>query len=156
VGETEYSFSCTFSAPLKEGASDKLIQNGTCRTASGATVALRVNDPQGAQSSGLRVFAGMRLDPFFLNGEGILETVLSKKLAFREGATNTAQGYNVLSIVIEADLNVLFGPEHGPMFAVVAETMTIGSVRSRLERTGRSEIKPLVLLLKNLDPVNRD
>ncbi|TGS09650.1 DUF4331 domain-containing protein [Mesorhizobium sp. M2E.F.Ca.ET.209.01.1.1] len=156
VGEEETSFSCTFSAAQKIEGSHQFVQEGVCRTAHGETITFRVNDGHGSQSGGLRVFAGMRLDPFFLNGEGILATVLTQKLAFPGNGNNTAHGYNVLSIVIEVNVSDLFKSGDGLLFAVAAETMTIGSVRSRLERAGRSEIKPLVLLLKNLDPVNRD
>src|SRR5262245_34516718 len=65
VGETEYSFSCTFSTARKREGSDAIVQEGTCRTASGEGITFRVNDPRGAQSRGLHVFAGARLDPFF-------------------------------------------------------------------------------------------
>ena len=43
----------------------------------------------------------------------------------------------MLSIVVEVDVATVLGAETGPLFAVVGETVTAGSISARLERFGR-------------------
>ncbi len=50
----------------------------------------------------------------------------------------------------------MFGPDSGPLFGVVGETVTSGGRPVRLERMGRPEIKNVVLASKKFDPVNSD
>jgi hypothetical protein len=154
VAESEYSFTCTFSPP--HGRAGALAQNGVCTASSGQQVTFEVNDMRGAQADGLRVFAGLRMDPFFGSAEAILETITTQRLAFKPEAHNTLEGYNVLSIVVEADVAALLGTDGGPLFAVAAETARTGPVMTRLERVGRPDIKNTVLFAKNFDQVNRD
>ena len=44
----------------------------------------------------------------------------------------------------------------GRLVGVVAETLTRGRLNIRIERTGRPEVKNLLLGPKQFDPVNRD
>jgi hypothetical protein len=104
----------------------------------------------------VRVFAGPRLDPFFINLAGVLAANATEKLAFGPGARNSLEGMNVLSIVVEIDPEAVFGPDRGPLLAVVGETVTSGGRPVRLERMGRPEIKNVVLSSKKFDPVNSD
>lgn len=156
IGEKEYIFSCQFAAPVKRDSSGGLVQEGSCTASSGQVVRFRVNDEQGGKAEGLRVFAGVRMDPFFFDGVKALETIVTGKLAFVAKGNATVFRQNVLTIVIEVDVAKAFGADDGPLFAIVGETLTMGSPKFRLERFGRAEIKNFLLLPKNFDTVNRD
>ena len=132
------------------------MQTGTCTTPTGAQISFQVNDERGTESQALRVFAGLRLDPFFIDLQGVLATNKLRRLAFRPRGTNILEGQNVLSIVIEAEVAALFGTGSGSLFAVVGETLTTGNHPIRLERFGRPELKNVVLSPKEFDPVNPD
>ena len=58
VSEDEYTFNCRFAAPREGGTGGQLVQEGTCTASTGQVVSVRVNDEQGGQAEGLRVFAG--------------------------------------------------------------------------------------------------
>lgn len=155
VSEKEYTFSCRFSAPVKQ-SSNLLLQEGTCIASSGQTLAFRVNHEAGGQIDGIRVFAGIRMDPFFFDGVKALETIVTRRLAFVAAGNSTVFRQNVLSIVIELDVAKMFAASDGPLFAIVGETVTTGSLGVRLERFGRPEIKNFLILPKDFDTVNRD
>jgi hypothetical protein len=156
VGQTEYAFTCTFAIPVKQDNNEAWIQTGTCTTPAGEVISFRVNDERGTEAKGLRVFAGLRLDPFFIDLPGVQATEKLRRLAFQAQGNNVLQGQNVLSVVIEAEVAALFGAESGPLFAVAGETVTSGKVPIRLERIGRPEIKNVVMSSKEFDTVNRD
>ena len=65
VGEPERMFSFTFDVPRTLGGGRR-VQSGICRAPSGE-VPVTVGDERGTQSSGIRVFAGCRLDTFFVD-----------------------------------------------------------------------------------------
>jgi hypothetical protein len=155
VGPAEYIVSCTFAAPAAHNG-DAPTQLGTCSLPGGQQVSFRVGDEQGAEASGLRVFAGVRLDPFFVDLMGLQATEKLRRLAFKPTAANVLAGQNVLSIVVEAETAALFGDASGVLFAVVGETLTLGSRPIRLERFGRPEIKNVVMSSKAFDQVNHD
>ena len=157
VSDKEYTFSCRFSAPVA-GAGDgaNLAQDAAFTASTGQTVSFRVNDEQGGQTQGLRVFAGVRLDPFFFDGRRAVQTILTRQLAFAKDGTNTNFRQNCLSIVLELDVATIFGAGSGPLFAVVSETAVASSVTIRLERFGRPEIKNVILFPKDFDTVNHD
>ena len=155
VGDEEYVFSCRFTAPVDEGGG-QLVQEGTCTASTGQTVSFRVNDEQGGQAQGLRVFAGLRLDPFFFDGARAVQTIMTRQLAFAEVGSSAVYRQNVLSIVVEAEVAAIFRTDDGPLFSVVAETARAGPITIRLERFGRPEIKNLILSPKDFDAINRD
>ncbi len=110
----------------------------------------------GGEANGVRVFAGCRLDPFYID-QGVSGGIrVSRQLPRLLSGKNSLDGQNALGIVIEAPRSVLFGTEAGPLFATLAETMTLGSLRIRLERLGRPEIKNFIMLDRASDTVNRD
>ncbi len=132
------------------------MQDGVCTTAGAETITFRVGDEQGTEQNGLRVFAGCRLDSFFID-QGISGGVRnSRRLPTEIPGRNSLHGQNVLTIVVEGSVSRLFGIEGGSLFAVVAETTTIGAPQVRIERVGRPEIKNFVMLDKAADTVNRD
>ena len=156
VGASEGIVSVTFSAPRSAVDSNQLEQDGVCSTASGETISFQVGDEQGAEQGGVRVFAGCRLDSFCID-QGISGGIrISRRLPTEIPGRNSLHGQNVLTIIVEGSVPNLFGIDDGPLFAVVAETTTIGSPRIRIERIGRPEIKNFIMLDKTADTVNRD
>lgn len=155
VGEDEYSFDFTFDAPQRLDGPDTTVQMGTCRAPGGRQVAFQVGNEVPTEAEGLKIFAGSRLDPFFIGFVGVTVTEATEKLGFRSDASNVLEGLNVLSIVLEVDAAVL-GPAAGSLVSVVGETMTSGGRPVRLERMGRPEIKNVVMSPKKFDTVNSD
>jgi hypothetical protein len=133
------------------------VQEGWCVASSGETLRFLVHDEQGGRSSdGLHVFAGLRADPFFIDLQAVSESQKTGRLAFKDVGTNTAIGYNTLSIVVEADFRPWLRSGNGPLLAVVGETVVAGKLPIRIERIGRPEIKNVILQQKEFDKVNRD
>jgi hypothetical protein len=157
TGEQEFRFTCNFKAPSprrwsRSNDSKDLVQRGTCRGSSGISVPVAVNDEDGTQVPGMRVFAGRRLDSFFLDFQRIAKGQLGPDVV----GNNSLQNKNVLSIVIEADMDKVFGPQEGSMFAVVGEVNTVGQPAIRVDRQGRSEMTNITLSLKQFDQLNKD
>jgi hypothetical protein len=156
AGTDEYDVTCTFAAPVTTDGAGRPVQAGTCTLPSGATVSFRVDDPQAAEAPGARVFAGLRMDPLFIDGTGYVRTLATRRVAFQEHGTNTADGWNILSIVVELDVATMLGGASGKLFGVAAETVTVGKFPTRLERFGRVFVKNQLLGEYGVDTVNRD
>jgi hypothetical protein len=155
VGQQEYVISCTFAAPTPANGNAAAEQIGTCTMPSGAQISFRVGDA-GTETDGLRIFAGLRLDPFFVDLIGLQATEKLGRLAFKPEGANILEGQNIMSIVVEVASASLFGAAGGSLLAVVGETTTIGKRPIRLERFGRPEIKNVVMSAKAFDQVNHD
>jgi hypothetical protein len=155
VGEQEVTFDFTFAAPSTDDDRDAVVQAGTCTAPGGEKIPFRVGDETPTESHGLRIFAGTRLDPFFIDLAGVRDTRALGRLSFGPGATNSLEGQNVLSIVVEMQ-GTMLAPGGGPLLAVVGETVTSGGHPVRLEHAGRPEFKNFVLSDKQHDTVNRD
>jgi Domain of unknown function (DUF4331) len=155
IGEEEYAFNFTFAAPVEGDGSDTAVQVGTCSTPGGEEISFQVGDEK-PEAQGVRIFAGPRLDPFFIDFVGVHATDALEQLAFRPQGTNSLAGMNVLSIVLEVDAATVSGSGGSSLLAVVGETVTSGGHPIRLERMGRPEIKNVVMSSKKFDPVNRD
>ena len=155
VGEPERVFSFTFDLPRQLEGGARLEQSGTCRAPTGE-IALTVGDEAGAQSKGVRAFAGCRMDTFFVDQQFSGGIRQNRRIPEKTAGKNFLEGQNVLSVVVEMDSAGLFGADAGPLVAVVAETMTRGSFRARMDRVGRPEIKNFILMDKASDTVNRD
>jgi hypothetical protein len=156
VGEDEYAFDVTFDALVQGDGADSMVQAGRCTTPDGVEIPFRVGEEQPTQMHGLRIFAGARLDPFFIDLKAVLATEAQEQLAFRPSAANSLEGMNVLAIVLELDVATVLGSDTGPLLAVVGETMTSHGHPLRLERMGRPEIKNVIMRSSKFDPVNRD
>jgi hypothetical protein len=150
----EIVIDCVFSAPVDGHGANSPEQDGTCRLPAGETVPARLNDEHVGQARGVRVFAGPRWDPFILDAPAALKTIATGQLAFSDPGAIYLDGKNILSLVVELDCARLLGGAE--LFAVVAETLTRGSLNIRLERAGRPEVPNLMLAPKQFDPVNRD
>jgi hypothetical protein len=146
----ELVFDCTFDLPYARDGGGPL-QRGCCLPPASEPLAFQVHDERGARADGLRVFAGLRSDPFFIDLPAYQETVRSGRIAFKQVGSNSLAGFNVLSVVVDTDV-----PPGGPLFAVVGETVAAGKLPIRLERVGRPEIKNVMMSWKEFDQVNRD
>jgi hypothetical protein len=168
-GDEELTIACAFETPRKRSFGAVPIQHGTCSvttglathdglrvTSTGPDVPFMVHDPEGGSADGLRVFAGRRSDPFFLDLKAIQTSMATGRLCFSDAGTNTGQGANVLSVVVEVPCERLPGLGHGSLFAVAAETVVEGKLPIRLERVGRPEIKNVLLAPRAHDALNRD
>jgi Domain of unknown function (DUF4331) len=153
AGADEYMFEVSFAAPSPDGGA--VAQAGRCTTPSGVEIPFQVGEEKPTEMHGLQVFAGPRLDPFFI--DLVAESAAHKleRLVFRPDGVNAVNGANVLSIILELDVATALGTDVGPLLAVVGETVTAGHP-VRLERMGRPEIKNFVLQDKKFDTVNRD
>lgn len=143
VGDREFRFTCKFKPP-------KVGQRGTC-SAPGGSVPIVV-DADGTQGAGMRVFADRRLDSFFLD----FQRIAQGKLGADADGKNSLQNKNVLSLVINADMDKVFGKDNGTMFAVVGEVNTIAKPTIRIDRQGRSEMTNITFSFKQFDRVNKD
>jgi hypothetical protein len=150
--EPEFVFDVVFSDPAE--SSDAQPQEGTCTTPAGDTVTFRVGDEQGGSGHGVRVFAGVRWDPFIMDAPAALKTIATGKLAFTDPSSIYMDGKNVLSLVVEIDCERFLSGVG--LVGVVAETLTRGKLTVRIERVGRPEVKNLMLAPKQFDQVNRD
>jgi hypothetical protein len=156
-GDEEVVLDCVFDVPEHvtnpaTGEPDH-AQRGSCVTPRGEVVAFRVNDDEGGTVGGMRVFAGVRWDPFIMDARAALATIANRKLAFTESGSIFLDGKNVLSIVVEIDTALL---RDWTLLAVVGETLTRGEFNVRIERVGRPEVKNMMLAPKDFDQVNRD
>ena len=156
-GQEELVLDCVFDTP--EHVSDQGAghpehqQHGSCVTPAGEHVSFRVNDEQGGAGRGIRVFAGVRWDPFIMDARAALATIATRELAFTDPGSIFLDGKNVLSIVVEIDTGFL---ADWVLVGVVAETLTRGEFNVRIERVGRPEVKNMMLAPKEFDQVNRD
>jgi Domain of unknown function (DUF4331) len=154
--ESEIIFACTFDAPQPGVDAARPVQYGYCIAPSGETARFRVDDEGGGRLDGLRVYAGLRSDPFFIDLPAYLETIKTGRLAFKEQGQNSLAGLNVLAVVVEADCGPLLQRSRTPLLAVVGETVVAGKFPIRIERFGRPEIKNVIMSMKEFDQVNRD
>lgn len=149
VGEKEISFTCRFTAP--SGDKGALVQEGSLTVSTGQTVSFRVNDEKGGAVPGLRVYAGVRIDPFFFDGGRMGMTMKTRKLSFEPVGRATVFRQNVMAIVVEVEIASVLGELGGPLLAVVSETARTGPITIRLERFGRPEIKNFLMMLGEFD-----
>jgi hypothetical protein len=132
----EIRFSVRFD-PLQRDPAGKVIQRGVCTLPGGRELSLTVNDEKGTATpeGDVRVFAGLRSDPFYL--AWIAATL--------EKVPNLLQHDNVLCIVVDLDTRRVLGPEKGSLFGVIAETVPteppgrIGHPVARIDWVGRPE-----------------
>jgi hypothetical protein len=144
VGADEYAFTVSFAAPPASGG-DTTVQAGTCTAPRGHRISFRVGDHRVPEASGLRAFAGPRLDPSFTHSVRNVATVAREGPPFRPAGAGALEGQNVLSIVLEVDAATVFGPGSGPLLAIVGETVTRGRHPVRVGRMGRAGIRNFIV-----------
>lgn len=152
--DAEITIDCTFTEVDEAGGA----QTGSCTASVGGrsvrTVTFDVDDEAGGAVDGLRAFGGPRWDPFFSDAAALVKTISTGTLAFTDPGTILGDGKNVMSIVVEVDLESLLGGQ-GPV-AVVGESVIDGKIAVRWEHFGRPEFENAILGMKNYDTVNRD
>lgn len=152
VGAEETVFSCTFGSHVHSAGTTS--QSGACR-APGGKIGMAVNRASSAEDyskSGMRVFAGLRLDPFFMDVPGVIESMKSGKLAFT--GQNSADGKNAMSIVLEIDAAKHL-PDPRGMYGVVAEIRTRGEKPVVVDTFGRPEVTNVILSDPSFDEINK-
>src|SRR4029453_17870497 len=89
-GADEWTFDLRFAPPAPGGAA----QAGACTAPGGAAISFRVGDEQPTQAPGLRIFAGQRLDPFFLDLAAESANHALERLTFRTQGVKNGEGAN--------------------------------------------------------------
>src|SRR6201987_3132861 len=139
-GTVEYSINFPFD-DVPEATS---VQKGNVVTSDGREASFVVGEP--FERDGLRIFAGLVSDPFFMDVEAAIRTDILSKLSFNT-ATNTVHFRDVLSIVVEVPFaSILEGFNGATMIAAISENIVTRRGKPiRIERVGRPEIKNFVL-----------
>jgi hypothetical protein len=135
--DDEIRFSFRFDV-LQSDAAGRVIQRGVCTLPGGRTLSLTVNDEKGASTpeGDIRVFAGLRSDPFYL-------AWIAREL---KKVPNLLQNDNVLCLVVELDTRRVLDAAKGSLFGAIAETVPVpqplGHVShppARIDWVGRPE-----------------
>ena len=134
--DDESRFSFRFEL-LQRDAAGKVMQRGVCTLPDSRKLSVTVNDENGASTpeGDVRVFAGVRSDPFYLAWD----------VAALKRLPNLLQHSNVLCLVVELDTRRVLDPEKGSLFGAVAETVPpqqrtlLGPPVLRVDWVGRPE-----------------
>ena len=134
--QSEHTISCSFKSPH-----DKDQNKMICSSNKGLKIEGQLNRIN--QNETLKVWAGMRSDPFFFDAKWAIAASKEGKL-IPGSSKNTMDKLNVLSIVLEIDVSKLF-PEnpHHSLYAVLAEIRVKNlatKLTQLLDRVGRPEI----------------
>jgi len=135
--DDEIRFSVRFDTLKRDEITGNVIQRGVCTLPDGRKLSFTVNDEKGASTpdGDVRVFAGLRSDPFYL--AWIAATL--------EKIPNLLQHDNVLCIVFEFDTRRMLDPANGSLFGAIAETVpteppsAISQLPARIDWVGRPE-----------------
>src|SRR6201987_4506404 len=146
-GTAEYTIDVTFS-DVPDGTS---VQNAHIVISDGCEASFVVGTP--FDKDGLRVFAGLASDPFFMDVEAALRTDMSGKLSFKTHK-NTVQDRDVMTIVVELPFAPIVKHFDGvTLVGAIAENVVTRRGRPiRIERLGRPEIKNFVMANPMRDP----
>jgi hypothetical protein len=146
-GTAEHTIDVSFS-DVPEGTS---VQNGHVVTSDGREASFVVGKT--LEKDGMRVFAGLVSDPFFMDVEAALRTDALGKLSFNT-RTNTVHFRDVLSIVVEVPFAPIIERFNGvTLIAAVSENIVTRRGKPiRIERVGRPEIKNVVMANTTRDP----
>jgi hypothetical protein len=144
-GSEEYTIEITFD-DARDGA-----QKGNLVTSDGRKASFVVGQP--LDQDGMRVFAGLISDPFFMDVEAALRTDMSGKLSY-DTHVNTVQNRDCLSIVVEIPFASISERFNGAtLIGAIAENLVTRRGKPiRIERLGRPEIKNVVLANTTRDP----
>src|ERR1043166_5798843 len=136
--DDEIRFSVWFDVLKRDDTTGNVIQRGVCTLPDGRKLSLTVNDEKGASTpeGDVRVFAGLRSDPFYL----------AWIVASMTKVPNLLQHDNVLCLVVELDTRRVLDPAKGSLFGAIAETVParqppdrIGHPLARIDWIGRPE-----------------
>ena len=112
--DDEFRFTFRFEI-LERDTAGNVIQRGVCKLPGGRELPLIVNDEGGASTAegDVRVFAGLRSDPFYL---AWIAGSMTK-------VPNLLQHDNVLCMVVEFDTRRMLDLAKGSLFGAIAETV---------------------------------
>ena len=146
-GSTEHTIDVSFT----DVRDDSSFQNGNVIVSDGQRLSFVVGTP--LEKNGIRVFAGLVSDPFFMDVEAALRTDISGKLSFGT-AVNTVELRDVLTIVVEIPSGPIVEKFGGAtLIAAISETVVTRRGKPiRLERVGRPEIKNVLMANPARDP----
>jgi Domain of unknown function (DUF4331) len=149
-GTAEHTIDFTF-GEVPEGSS---VQTVHVVTSDGHEASFVVG--KAFEHDGMRVFAGLISDPFFMDVEATLRTDISGKLSF-DTAANTVHFRDVLSIVVEVPSASIVGRFDGvTLIGAIAENFVARRGKPiRIERLGRPEIKNVIMANPTRDPRTR-
>jgi Domain of unknown function (DUF4331) len=147
-GTAEYTIDITFDE-LPEGSS---VQKGSVITSDRHEASLVVGTP--SEQDGMRLFAGLISDPFFMDVEAAIRTDMKGKLDFTKPGVNTVQFRDSLTIVVEAPYAPIVEHFSGvTLVGAIAENLIRRKGKPmRVERLGRPEIKNFILQSTAHDP----
>jgi len=122
--DDEIRFSFRFEPLKRDDATGNVVQCGVCTLPGGRELPLTVNDQNGASAPerDVRVFAGLRSDPFYL-------AWIAAEL---KQVPNLLQHDNVLCMVVEFDTRRVFDLAKGSLFGVIAETVPTRQSQGRV------------------------
>ncbi|MGZ3703647.1 MAG: DUF4331 family protein, partial [Bdellovibrionota bacterium] len=153
----EQTLVCTFKTP--EITSDHVV---TCKTSSGAIAENKydmIADKQ--EGDDFRLYAGMRSDPFFFNLE--FAALAGAKGILLPGYMrldhDIMKHLNILTMVMEIDVNKLWKENPPSLIAVAADSSTQDSPTSpvrQIDRVGRPEITNVTMAARKGDAEIRD
>lgn len=143
LGDTEYHFSCVFAMLTEDD--EQVVQTGNCVAPSGESLSVNVNDKHGNQGDTFKVFAGLRSDPFFMAARKIVKNFKSNSTNYPNPGSNDVAGHNVLSIVLEANIQANFSTVGTTLFAVRSEVLNQDAQPKRLDSIGRPEVTNMVI-----------
>jgi hypothetical protein len=120
----EQNMTCSFSGGIPFVDAN---QHATCVMNFGATKETVTFDTRSdkfkaggaGEHNGVKVFAGVRSDTWFLDGQKTVKYIFTQDPVSQDKGKNLLQGQNVLSIVVEVDKAKLAGP----MLAITAQTV---------------------------------
>jgi len=139
---------CTFDTPHERAA----VHRAHCQTSRGTVVDVDVDRIEDAPpSAGMRVFAGRRSDPFFLDTKWFTALTEEGELAGQPGR-NGLEHLNVLSIVVELNVEEELALGEGSLIAVVGRTVALdpeSEVERQLDRIGRPELTNVLLVARD-------
>ncbi|THK35774.1 DUF4331 domain-containing protein [Ensifer sp. MPMI2T] len=149
-GPAEHAIDVRFS-DVPKGTS---VQKGNIVTSDERETSFTVGEP--LEMDGMRVFAGLVSDPFFMDVEATLRTDMSGKLSFGT-AENTVHFRDVLTIVVEVPFAPILEQFNGiPLVGAIAENVVTRRGKPiRIERVGRPEIKNVCLANPTRDPLTK-
>jgi len=112
--EFRFVFQFEVLSQSKEAGVVAKSQMGTCTLPSGEIISILVNDEEGSynKNKSLRVFAGVRSDPFFIGW--VLNTL--------QPLPNYLEDDNVMGLALEFDMSQFLPTDDGTLFGVIAET----------------------------------
>jgi Domain of unknown function (DUF4331) len=146
-GTAEYTVDVTFSDVPERNS----VQQAHIVTSNGREASFVVGET--FEHHGMRVFAGLVSDPFFMDVEAAIRTDISGRLSF-DTAVNTVRFRDVLSIAVEIPFAPIVERFNGAtLIAALSETIvTRRGNPIRLERLGRPEIKNVIMANPTRDP----